>query len=214
MAGSLGALGHDDVHARGDLLAGLVHIADQRRHRHALVVRLRHDIFRRRPQRVRQQLDRVGKRHVHQRAGRGIRPAQELPGGLLTFGQGRHAVFREHVVDELPVPFRDGLGDLFDQHVRIEDARAFERGRHDHVHPIGCAVDLLIDPRQFPLQLVGREPQGAQHAEPAGLADLGHHRRMHAEREDRVVDAEPLGQRGGNGHAFSLAATATDLAHG
>jgi hypothetical protein len=63
-------------------------------------------------------------------------------------------------------------------------------GGHHDVDAVGLSADLLVDPRELDLELLGREGEGAQHAEAARLGDGGDHVAAMAEREDRDVDAE------------------------
>ena len=58
--------------------------------------------------------------------------------------------------------------------------------------PYGLVADVLVDPLQLDLELLGREADGAEDAEAARLADRGDHVAAVAEREDRELDAERL----------------------
>ena len=67
-------------------------------------------------------------------------------------------------------------------------------GRHDEVDAVGLAVDVLVDPLQLDLELLGREVQGAEDAHPAGPADRGDDVAAVAEGEDREFQAEVAGE--------------------
>ena len=51
---------------------------------------------------------------------------------------------------------------------------------------------MVVDPVELDLELVGRERDGAEDAEPAGLGDRGDDVAAVAEGEDRELDAEPV----------------------
>ena len=65
--------------------------------------------------------------------------------------------------------------------------------RHDDVDAVRLAVDVLVDPVELDLELLGRERERAEHAEPAGLAHRGDDVAAVAEGEDRELDPEHLG---------------------
>ena len=67
--------------------------------------------------------------------------------------------------------------------------------RHDDVDAVGLAVDVLVDPVQLDLELLGREGERAEHAEAAGLAHRGDDVAAVAEGEDRELDAELVADR-------------------
>ena len=68
--------------------------------------------------------------------------------------------------------------------------------RHHGVDAVGLAVDVLVDPVELDLELLGAEADGAEHAEAAGLAHRGDDVAAVREREDRVLDPEHVTQRG------------------
>ena len=62
-------------------------------------------------------------------------------------------------------------------------------GDHD-VDAVGVVADVLVDPVQLDLELLGREADGAEHAEATGLADGDDDVTAVGEGEDRELDAE------------------------
>jgi hypothetical protein len=72
-------------------------------------------------------------------------------------------------------------------------ALPLERLRDDHVDAVRPAAHLLVDPAQLDLELVGVEAHRAEHAEPAGVRDRGDDVAAVAEREQRELDPEQLG---------------------
>ena len=65
---------------------------------------------------------------------------------------------------------------------------------------------LLVDPVELDLELLGREADGAEHAEAAGLADRDDDVAAVGEGEDRELDAEVVAD--GRVHGCSLGAGA------
>ena len=63
-------------------------------------------------------------------------------------------------------------------------------------------ADVLVDPVQLDLELLGGEADGAEHAEAAGLAHRDDDVAAVGEGEDRELDAELVAERGV--HACSL----------
>ena len=74
-------------------------------------------------------------------------------------------------------------------------------GDHD-VDAVGVVADVLVDPLQLDLELLGREADGAEHAEAAGLAHRDHDVTAVGEGEDRELDAEVVAD--GRVHAGSF----------
>ena len=62
-------------------------------------------------------------------------------------------------------------------------------GDHD-VDAVGLVADVLVDPVELDLELLGGEADGAEHAEAAGLADRDDDVAAVGEGEDRELDAE------------------------
>ena len=67
-------------------------------------------------------------------------------------------------------------------------------GRHHEVDAVGLAVDVVVDPLQLHLELVGREVERAEHAHAAGPAHRGDDVAAVAEGEDREFEAEIPGE--------------------
>ena len=65
-------------------------------------------------------------------------------------------------------------------------------------------ADVLVDPVELDLELLGGEADGAEHAETAGLADRHHHVTAVREGEDRELDVEVVAD--GRMHTDSLGA--------
>ena len=197
----LGALRDDQVNARGDLLDGVLLGSDQRRDGDAtFLARLDH-VVRRYPQRIGDELHRMGQRDVEQLAA-GV-PRQRRP-AEAALRLGFDVVVAQQVVDEIAVGLRDAAGQVGARQLL---ALALELRRHDQIHPVGLAADRLVDPRQLTVELLGGVRRGAQHAESAGVGDRGHHVAAVAEREEREVDAVLLTQRlRGHGDQYYLTA--------
>ena len=86
------------------------------------------------------------------------------------------------------------VGQRLARHAALLDARVLRR--HDDVDAVGLVADVLVDPVQLDLELLGREGDGAEHAEPARLAHRGDDVAAVAEGEDRELDAEAVAERG------------------
>ena len=201
MPTGLGALRDDQVNARGDLLDGVLLGSDQRRDGDAtFLARLDH-VVRRHPQRIGDELHRMGQRDVEQLAA-GV-PRQRRP-AEAALRLGLDVVVAQQVVDEIAVGLRDAAGQVGAGQLL---ALALELRRHDQIDPVGLAADRLVDPRQLTVELLGGVRRGAEHAEPAGVGDRGHHVAAVAEREERKVDAVLLTQRlRGHGNQYDLTA--------
>ena len=74
-------------------------------------------------------------------------------------------------------------------------------GNHG-VDPIGLVAYVLVDPVELHGELLGGEPDRAQHTKPTGLADLDDDVATVGEGEDGDLDAEPLADL--RSHGFSL----------
>ena len=173
-----------------DLLLRVHLAADEGGDEHAVVVRAVDDVLRRRAERVDEQLARVLQRDVD-RAGRLVvdaEPGRDRAALVDLCRDRRHVVLGEHLLDELPVPLRDHRRELLGR--RLLAARADVVGRHDEVDAVRLAVDVVVDPVQLDLELLGGEREGAEDAEAAGAADRGDDVAAVREREDRELDAE------------------------
>ena len=71
-------------------------------------------------------------------------------------------------------------------------------GDHD-VDAVGLVADVVVDPLELDLELLGAEADGAEHAEAAGLADGDDDVAAVGEGEDRELDAESLAKLGLHG---------------
>ena len=157
--------------------------ADERRHRHAMLVRLVDDIARRRPERVREQPDRMRQRDLHLRARLLVRPAQQPLHARRVVRQRRHAVLPQRLFDEVAVRLRD-------HRLELRQIAARRRRRHHHIDAVRLAIDVLVDPVELDLELLRRKRQRAKHAHATGAADRSDDVTAVAEREDRKLDAE------------------------
>ena len=79
------------------------------------------------------------------------------------------------------------LGQLLGGQVRVH---ALVLVGDDDVDAVGVVADVLVDPLELDLELLGREADRAQHAETAGLAHRDDDVAAVGEREDRELDAE------------------------
>ena len=68
--------------------------------------------------------------------------------------------------DEAPVVLRDPAGQLTVGQVLT---LPLELGRHDEVDPVGLPADMVIDPRQFLVELLRSERGRAEHSESARI---------------------------------------------
>ena len=201
VAATLATLGDDDVDAGVGVLAGLVRRTAQRRDLAAFGVDVLDHVGRRRAERVRDQ------HHLRVRAARS-RPAasrwlrsspssfSELssPSGVGTpwsfssFRAKSRWACGHHVLEHL----REVLGGQVRVHalVLVRD--------HD-VDAVGQVADVLVDPVELDLELLGAEAHRAEHAEPAGLAHRDDDVTAVGEGEDRELDAELVADRGAHG---------------
>jgi hypothetical protein len=192
VAARLGALRDDDVDAVVDVRTGVLGLAGECGHGHAVLVREVDDVLGRRAERVGDQLDRVPQCDVDVRAGHRVQPAQDALARRVAVSRQRwHAQLAQRVVDELAVLVRDVLAE-------VGGAALFRNlRRHHDVDAVRFAVGVLVHPVQDGVELLGVvEPDTAQHTEPTRPA----HRRRHVlgrrEREDRLGYAELVADRG------------------
>ena len=102
----------------------------------------------------------------------------------------------QDLLDELAVLLRDHRPQVSLELGGVELAHALVlAGDHD-VDAVGTVADVLVDPVELDLELLGTEPDRAEHAEPARLRHGGHDVAAVGEREDRELDAELLGHFG------------------
>ena len=113
----------------------------------------------------------------------------------------------EDLLDEVAVALRDHRPQVLLELGRVELTHALVlAGDHD-VDAVGLVADVLVDPRQLDLELLGGEAHGAEHAEAARLRDRGDDVAAMGEGEDRELDAELLGQFGLHGVPFQPSAS-------
>jgi hypothetical protein len=117
-------------------------------------------------------------------------------------------VVGEDLVDVVPVLLADVLPQLGTDVAGVGEAGVAIDGldRHHHVDAVGAAVDVLVDPLELQLELLGREGQRAEHPHATRVGHRGHDVATVAEGEDRVLDPEHLGQA--VPHAGASSATA------
>ena len=108
----------------------------------------------------------------------------------------RHAVVDQQLAGEVEVRLRDHvlehLGEVLGGHVGVH---ALVLVGDDDVDAVGVVADVLVDPVELDLELLGAEPDGAEHAEAAGLADGDDDVAAVGEGEDRELDAELVAER-------------------
>src|SRR5215217_8820561 len=98
-------------------------------------------------------------------------------------------VRRKHVCNKVAITLRDAAGQFRSRQLL---ALAFELGRHDEVDAVGLPADMVVDPRQLLVELLGRKRRRAQHAEPARVGHRRHDVAAMAKREEREIDTELL----------------------
>jgi hypothetical protein len=187
------ALGDHDVHAAGDLPAGVLGLPGQRGDQHAALVRAGDDVGRRRAERVRDQPGRMAQRDLDVLARDRVQPAEHAVGGLGAVRQRRDAEPEQGLLDEVLMGGRDQLAEVG------LPALGRDPGGHDHVDAVRAAVGVPVHPVQDGVQF-GRvvEADAAQHAEAAGPADRGGDVLGRGEADDGVLDAEQVAERGGD----------------
>ena len=88
-------------------------------------------------------------------AGALVRPPEQSPGPVVVVGERGHVVLVEHLLDKGLVLLGDHVGELIRHALGVEVAGAgVARGHHD-VDAVGLAVDMLVDPVQLDLELLG-----------------------------------------------------------
>ena len=83
-----------------------------------------------------------------------VHPAEQ-PLGAVFVGELRHVVLGQQLVHPIPVLLGDHLLELLAHPLRVELAGAGVLRRHHDVDPVRLAVDVLVDPVQLDLELVG-----------------------------------------------------------
>ena len=162
-----------------------------------MLVREVHDVGRGRAERVdehlharvlQRNLDLTGRLRVDVQTGGLDDPTVEL------FRQFGNVVALEQLLDEVAVALRDHRVEIREVGL-VAAALAHVLHGHDDVDAVGLAVDVLVDPVELDLELLGREGQRAQHAEAPGAAHGRDDVAAVREREDRKLDIELFGDR-------------------
>ena len=194
MAAGLGALRDEHVDAALEVALRVPRAPAERADEHALRVRGLDRVLGRRPERVDEHRDRVAQRRLDLRRTFELdAETGRLHDAFDAFGQRRHVVLGEHLLDEVAVLGRDHALERAEVELL---ALADELLRHREVDAVRLAVDVLVDPRELDLELVGAERERAEHAVAAGLADRGDDVAAVREGEERELDAEPVTDRG------------------
>ena len=108
---------------------------------------------------------------------------------LDVVGKRRHTELVERAVDEGAVLLRNQLVEI--------DGAALGRhlGRHDDVDAVRLTVGVLVHPRQCGFELFRVvEPDATEHAQTSRAADRGRDVLGRSESENRVFDAELVGE--------------------
>jgi SAM-dependent methyltransferase len=124
------------------------------------------------------------------------------PGGLLVLGH--------EPADEGPVLLGDVLAQLGLELLggQVVDAHALVLGRDDQVDPVGPVTDVLVQPGQLGLQLVGLEADRPQDSQTSGVGHGRGHVAAVGESEDRELDPEAVADLGAHvGHSPSASVT-------
>ena len=116
----------------------------------------------------------------------------ELTSGTVVLSQRRHVIAVEDVFDKAAMLGWNQVHDL--THRRFSPTvRARVLCWHDEVDAVGLVPYLVFDPLEVDFQARRRMPNCAEHTQSASLAYLGHHVATVAERKDRDIDPEHLG---------------------
>ena len=133
---------------------------------------------------------RVLQRHLDLRRGRRLGPAEQLQAVAVAVLD-RHTVIGKDLLGEVQMllghHLAQRLGELLGGQVGVH---ALVLVRDHDVDPVRVVADVLVDPLQLDLELLGREADRPQHAETAGLAHRDDDIAAVREREDRKLDAE------------------------
>jgi len=191
MAAGFRAFGDDDVDTGLHLPDSMFLRTDQCGHRDALRPRPIDHRLRWHAECVGDELDRMRERHVQQARGYGRQQ------GHLTLGDARivevegDSVAGEQGLHEFLVALRHAGAQSFDVDAAVAPDHVLGDQDVDAVRP---AVHVLVDPLQLQLQLFGRVPAGAEHAEAAGVGYSGDDIAAVTEGEQRKLDTEQVAQ--------------------
>ncbi len=114
---------------------------------------------------------------------------------FLSVGEGRQLEALHQLVDVPPVVRVDHGTDLLEHLRRVGAVHVDRLLRHHGVDAVGLPVDVVVDPVELDLELLGTETDRAEHAETAGFADRGDDVATVGEGEDRVLDPELVAER-------------------
>jgi hypothetical protein len=104
-------------------------------------------------------------------------------------------VGRQQVPSEIDVLLGHHGPQLLGQLGRIGLPHALVLARDHHIDAVGPVADVLVDPGQLDLQLLGREPHGTEHAETTRLAHGRDHVPAMGESKDRKLDTKLVTKR-------------------
>ncbi len=202
----LAALGDDDVDTRVGMLARLRRRTAQRRHLESRLVNVLDHLGRRGAERVGDHLHlRVLERHLDLGRGSRLGPTEQLQGVAVAVFD-RHTMVGEDLLAEVEVLLRHHLAQRLGQLLRGQvGVHAFVFVRDHDVDAVGVIADVLVNPFQLDLQLLGREADRSEHAEPPGLADRYDDVAAVGEGEYRELDAEFVADRGVHYNSWELA---------
>ena len=117
----------------------------------------------------------------------------------LVLGDLGHAVVGQDLEGELLVLGGDQAADLGLELVGVHLVHALVLGRDDDVDAVGPVADVLVDPGELHLELLGGEGDGPEDADAPGVGHGGHHVAAVGEGEDGELDAEPVADLGVHG---------------
>ena len=132
----------------------------------------------------------MGEGDIEQSGGMGRGPADHPVGAPLRFGDLRHTVVGEDLEGELLVLRRYQSPDLGLELVGVHLVHALVLGRNDDVDPVRLVADVLVDPSELHLELLGSEADGTEDADAPGVGDRGHDVAAVGEGEDGELDAQ------------------------
>ncbi len=213
VATRLRPLGDDDVDPCGLMTLGVLRTPGERTDQPPLLLDAVDQELRRRPECVGDEGGPVSERDLQLGPGRGcaersdttVSTGRAATRPLLVRRELRHVVATQDVVDELAVGVGDQGSDVVERIAATLVAGVL--GGHDQVDAVGTLADLVLDPRQVDLELLGRVGDGAEHTESTCLRHGGDDIAAVAEGEDRELDVEHLG--GGGLHRGLLTAGLT-----
>lgn len=185
----------------GELALGMSPLAGERGDRDAGLLGPLRQVRRRRAEGARDQHDPVGEGKVEQLgddAGVGVH-GRHVPAPVRRcLHPRRDPVLRHQLLDEADVLLRDLRAQAGDQVVGVA---CRDLGRDHQVDAVRPPADPLLDPGQLRVELLRAVRRGREDAESAGLGHLGHDRRRAVEADQRMLNADQIGE--GRSHAFT-----------